>query len=389
MRLLVTLLFIGFGISTIQAGGIEFFHGTWKEAIEEAKKQDKIIFVDAYATWCGPCKRMAKNVFTQDEVGEYYNANFINLKLDMEKGEGKKFRQTYPVSAFPTLFYIDYTGEVILQVKGAQKVDGFIKLGKNAISKVDRSGEFAKEYEAGNREPELVYNYVKALNKAGKPSLKIANDYIRSQKNMDTPQNMKFILVAANEADSRIFNLLLKNRKKIAALEGEEAVNTQILKACENTALKAIEFENEDLLDEAKAKMKKHYPTMANNFALTWDMAYCKAAGDCKEYLKAANSYAKKEVKDDPKELLSLAQKIQGSFPKDPKAQKQAESLAEQAAEKGDSYLYPFYYASILFENGKTTEALAAAKQSLTMAEAENAKGDIQKIRQFIQKIEG
>ena len=85
--------------------GIEFFKGTWQEALEEAQKQDKIIFVDAYAVWCGPCKRMSKEVFPHAEVGAFYNKHFINLKLDMERGEGLKFRQQYPVSAFPLIKY--------------------------------------------------------------------------------------------------------------------------------------------------------------------------------------------------------------------------------------------------------------------------------------------
>ena len=108
MKSLIIILLAIAGISTIQAQGIEFFHGSWDEAIEEAKKQEKIIFVDAYAIWCGPCKRMAKNVFPDEKVGEFYNKHFINMKLDMERGEGLKFRKKYPVSAFPTLF-LDFT----------------------------------------------------------------------------------------------------------------------------------------------------------------------------------------------------------------------------------------------------------------------------------------
>lgn len=245
---------------SVRAEGIRFFEGSWEEALAEAKRLDRIIFVDAYAVWCGPCKKMAADVFPDDKVGEFYNKNFVNLKLDMERGEGLKFREKYPVSAFPTLFYIDFTGEIVQQVRGAQQVEGFLELGKKALSQIDRSQQYVTAYENGDRDPELVFNYVRALNKAGKSSLKIANDYLRTQKDLTTPFNLRFIFEAAAEADSRIFDLLIQHRKAIEPLESAQAVKDRIREACEATAQKAVEFRNRSLLDEAVAKMKKNYP---------------------------------------------------------------------------------------------------------------------------------
>jgi thiol-disulfide isomerase/thioredoxin len=129
--------------------GIEFYHGAWKEAVEMAKKENKIIFVDAFAKWCGPCKRMASTVFTDAKVGEFFNSNFVNMKLDMEEEEGFEFRDLFPVSAFPTLFFIDPAkGEVVQKQVGALDADGFLKLARNVLGKVDNSAEFAKRLPA-------------------------------------------------------------------------------------------------------------------------------------------------------------------------------------------------------------------------------------------------
>ena len=124
--------------STMVSGqGIEFFHGTWKEALAEAQKEDKIVFVDSYAKWCGPCKKMAANVFTQDEVGQFFNDNFVNLKLDMEEADGLTFGSQYPVSAYPTLFFLDSQGNILKKVTGGQQAEGLINHGKVAIKSYD------------------------------------------------------------------------------------------------------------------------------------------------------------------------------------------------------------------------------------------------------------
>jgi len=352
----------------VLAGGIEFFHGTWEEALVKATDEEKLIFVDAYTTWCGPCKRMAKTVFTNDKVGEFYNANFICMKIDMEKADGITFQRSYPVSAYPTLYYIDGKGKAVHKVKGGRQAEDFIALGRGVLGKVDYSADYAKAYEKGDRDPELMYNYIRALNKAGKPSLKIANEYIQSQKDLTTPDNLKFILEATTEADSRIFDLLIEHRPAIEAITSKEAVEEKIVKACKVTSKKAIEFDYEELHLEAKAKMKQHYPKKAQEFAYQQDLNFYKNARNSGKYVKVCNEYVKKVVKKDAVRLNSLAKEVENHFSSDNKAMNFAEKLAKKAAEQGKAYNYYLTYAQILNKNGKKKQALMNANKSLEMA---------------------
>ena len=370
----------------VQAQGIDFFHGTWEEAIEAAKAQEKLIFVDAYTTWCGPCKRMAKNIFPLPEVGEVYNGNFINLKIDMETEPGLKFQKKYPVSAFPTFYFIDEKGEAIMNVKGGRTAEAFIELAKTAVGKVDRSLDYVEEYEKGNRDPELVYNYVKALNKAGKPSLKIANDYLRSQEDLTTPQNLKFILEAVTQADSRIFDLLIENRKAIEALTSKEVVKAKIEKACSCTLATAMEYTSEDLLNESKQKMKEYYSERAAVFAYEADMKYYRALNDSEKFLKACSDLAKKEFKKDANKLHSLARSMLISFPKDKKVIEKAEVIAKKAVKGNATFTHYETYAKILHKNGKRKEALDAANKCLSLTKARSQ--EEQKAKLLIRFIE-
>lgn len=117
--------------------GIQFYQGSWEQAKAKAEKEGKPIFVDAYATWCGPCKVMSKRIFTQKKVGDFYNKNFINYKYDMEKGTGPKFKRKHNVSAYPTLIYFNSEGKVVKKVKGARRADGLIQLGKKALEQIE------------------------------------------------------------------------------------------------------------------------------------------------------------------------------------------------------------------------------------------------------------
>jgi thioredoxin 1 len=112
--------------------GIEFYEGNFEGALAKAKAEKKIIFMDAYASWCGPCKKMAANVFTDEKAGTYFNANFINVKMDMEKGEGPEIAKKYPVQYYPTLFFIDAKGNVVKKIVGYHDVDQLIKEAESA-----------------------------------------------------------------------------------------------------------------------------------------------------------------------------------------------------------------------------------------------------------------
>lgn len=388
MRSFLIIGILLLSIFSVQGQGIEFFKGSWQDALEIAKKQDKILFVDAYAEWCGPCKRMARSVFPEKKVGDFFNKNFINVKLDMEKGEGLVFRKKYPVTAFPTLFFIDYTGELVQKAIGAKQAEGLLKLGREALTKIDRSVDFAKEYEKGNRNPELVYNYVKALNKVGKPTLKISNEYIRSQKDLNTPENLRFLLEAAIEADSRIFTLLEKHKQAIIALEGEQKFKAKVLSACQATVRKSIEYQSKGLLEEAKGKIKKHYPEKALQFALSSEMDYCLIARNAKHFVSNCKEYAKKIAKGNPSELSKLAQNIFNNFGEDKKAMKEAESIAKNAAMISENYTHHLTYAKILHFNGKRTEAMKVANKSLELAKTQG-KGAVRTVEMMIQRMEG
>ena len=118
---------------SVNAAEIKFLENpTWTSVLEKAKKENKIIFLDAYATWCGPCKQMDAETYTHDAVANFYNANFINVKYDMEKGEGTMLADRYYVTAYPNLVFINPEGVMLHKGVGFLPADEFLALAKAA-----------------------------------------------------------------------------------------------------------------------------------------------------------------------------------------------------------------------------------------------------------------
>ncbi|CAN5251674.1 hypothetical protein BH09BAC6_BH09BAC6_31700 [soil metagenome] len=114
-------------------GHIVFMEDAWTKALRQAKIQNKYIFVDAYATWCGPCKMLKATTFRNDKAAVFYNNNFINVAIDMEKGQGPALAQQWQLTAYPTLIIFDSNGKPVLGSVGYIKADDLIRFGKQAL----------------------------------------------------------------------------------------------------------------------------------------------------------------------------------------------------------------------------------------------------------------
>ena len=130
--------------------GIQFYHGTWKEACDKAKVENKLVFVDFYTKWCGPCLNMAENVFILPFIGDFYNTNFVNMKIDAENGEGVELAKRYGVNSYPTYVFVDpQNGDVVHRSKSRQEAEQFLATGKSALVPELRSDYLIEEFAKG------------------------------------------------------------------------------------------------------------------------------------------------------------------------------------------------------------------------------------------------
>ncbi|MGN0004170.1 MAG: thioredoxin family protein [Sphingobacterium composti] len=106
---------------------INFLNVSYQEALDLAAKQNKLVFLDCYTVWCGPCKWLDENTFTDPVLKAYFDENFINIKIDMEKGEGIELAKKLEVRAYPSMFFINGKGEVIHKLTGAMDASAMMR----------------------------------------------------------------------------------------------------------------------------------------------------------------------------------------------------------------------------------------------------------------------
>jgi len=120
MRRIFTIIISAFLIGPCIAQ-LDWQSESWEQVLVDARAQDKLIFVDIYTVWCGPCLKMDKDVWVDSTVQEHYNDRYINVKINAENpSRGQQVAQRYGASAYPTLLYLDPDGKVISSYVGSQ-----------------------------------------------------------------------------------------------------------------------------------------------------------------------------------------------------------------------------------------------------------------------------
>ncbi len=141
--------------------GIQFSELSFNEVLAKAKKENKLVFLDAYASWCGPCKMLDRKVFPLKTVGDFYNKNFVNTHIDMEKGEGPQIAQRYQIRSYPTLLILNSDGEVIQKTMGYTEEKEFLEFGKQASDPKNKLGTPKERFEKGEKDPAFLMNLIK------------------------------------------------------------------------------------------------------------------------------------------------------------------------------------------------------------------------------------
>jgi thiol-disulfide isomerase/thioredoxin len=256
--LIINIFFVGISLANVQSGEIQFEKTKWKQVLEKAKKEKKIIFFDCYTSWCGPCKWMEKNVYNIDTVADFYNSSFICVKLDMEKDEGFDLAKKYNITTYPTMLYLNAEGEVLHRTCGSALPKDFIENGRNALDPQKQLLTFTNNFYSNATDAKTAFEYFEHLEKACIAVDTIVEKYFLTQKdsNLTSPYNWKIISNYAGYT-SKSFQYLETNRFVFYQLYNIDSVEKKINQIYADVLRTAHQSRNQKEFDKIKTKFQK------------------------------------------------------------------------------------------------------------------------------------
>lgn len=233
----IVCLFIGvFTCVQLFTQGVGFKSISLKEALEQAKAQGKMVFVDCYTTWCGPCKMMAEQVFPQKEAGDFFNTHFVNVKFDMEKGEGKELSTRFKIRAYPTFLLLEPDGTERYRIVGGGELEEFIERVSRGLQEKNSLPVLDKEYTTGKMSKRRMLDLVMTLQDAyDADRLKVVADELVKRLTFNEKVSTPYWVIYEDNSLSPLtsdnFSFLLKNKAAFEKNVGEMKVNQKIASA--------------------------------------------------------------------------------------------------------------------------------------------------------------
>ncbi|MEQ8473803.1 MAG: thioredoxin family protein [Marinoscillum sp.] len=370
---LISLFILQLSFSVFSQGGISFQDMEWNDALTKAKNDGKLLFVEGYVEWSEPCGILEEYTLTDKEVGEFYNKNFVNIRLDMEDLPGIQIGDDYEVVSYPVMLFLNGDGKLVHRGCGAIDSEEFLVLGKDALGDNTLSA-MDKKFKSGERSLDFLVEYSFALENACADRSGMVETYFKETSQHDWLNETSWMMINLNvedpysdqiqyliayhdmfslkygkdTVDAKVYNVMLD--QLIDIYEGADLTlfATQALRQL----MQEVDFEDKDkLLSLANLKV--------NDLKENWP-----------QYAENALAVVEEQDVVDPDQLNEFAWKFY-LFVDNPEQLKAASAWMRNVLTDYPDATYYDTYASLKFKLGEKVEAVKFARLALQAAELE------------------
>lgn len=212
-------------IFNVQAEGITFQKLSSAQALAKAKKENKKVFIDVFAVWCGPCKYLSNTVFVDESLGAYMNAHFVCIKIDGEDGEGIKMMEEFSIDAYPTLLFLDPDRKLLKKIVGASEADDLLEKAKGVISpETTMIYQLNTRYQQGEREKAFLREFIAEKSTDGENISSLLEEYLKLYPtlNLEDPNDFLIFRLSKTDLKDPLVQSFLHEAKKYIERYGED-----------------------------------------------------------------------------------------------------------------------------------------------------------------------
>lgn len=373
MKKITSGFFIFLSLLVFGQEGIQFNDIPFKDLLAKAKKEKKIIFLDAFTTWCGPCKMMEKNVFPKKSVADYFNTNFVNARFDMEKGEGREIAMKYGVRSYPTYLFLNGDGDLVSQNYGYMDESLFVSMAQEVNGANDKRGSFKERFAKGEKSADFLINIMKLnMNSDYEFAKKASERYFENKKSTEefTKEDVGYLVYFLKSTEDLNYKTYVSRKADIIKFLPEQTYkefNDQILLA--KIVTESIDQKNKTINDAYFLKTAE--PLVGKEEAKKklnqTKLSFYEQNANFPEYEKTALEYYKNADSFEPTELLK-ATWIFAENVKNVSSLKKASEWAEKSVMRGETSENTYILAKIYFLLGNTDNAKSFAEISKNIA---------------------
>ena len=290
------------------AQGVNFVQKSFKQVLEQAAKENKLVFIDVYAVWCGPCKRMDATTFKDAEVGTFLNKHFVSTQIDAERGEGPSIHTKYAVVGLPSYLFLDKEGNMIHRGSSYKNVEKFLKFAKEAIEISNNPNsvlKYAIRYEKEKNDVAFLKEYLAKLKESKSGAhYEVVEQYLSLQKEM-TPTSKEMVMFLNDHFGSLTFGGVAQQifEKNLGSYAWDKYVRKDIRAKfqgiwqamAKQTTEYAIEKKDKNLLNMTFEQADNHGVGGDRNFV--WKHFYMQSQ-DAENYKKVAKPMIDAFVKE-------------------------------------------------------------------------------------------